>query len=114
MLAHYRLHLANLVSMVADIRPEHVRHDDSYERPNEDDGLVADTAQANDVLDWKAVTDTKQLAPPHGRRRHRAVRVVAGRDADLNESSVSGGQPGRRVRAIKPKSVCRPTLANIR
>jgi GDPmannose 4,6-dehydratase len=41
---------------------EYVRHDDSYERPNEADALVADTAKANDVLDWKAETDAKQLA----------------------------------------------------
>ena len=41
---------------------EYVRHDDSYERPNEADALVADPAKANDVLDWKAETDAKQLA----------------------------------------------------
>ena len=41
---------------------EHVRYDASYERPNEADALVADPAKANDVLDWKAETDAKQLA----------------------------------------------------
>jgi GDPmannose 4,6-dehydratase len=41
---------------------EHVRYDRVYERPNEADALVADTAKASDVLDWKAETDAKQLA----------------------------------------------------
>ena len=41
---------------------EHVRYDETYERPNEADALVADTAKANDELDWKAETDAKQLA----------------------------------------------------
>ena len=41
---------------------EYVRHDGSYERPNEADALVADTSKAKDVLDWKAETDAKQLA----------------------------------------------------
>jgi GDPmannose 4,6-dehydratase len=41
---------------------EHVRSVDDYERPNEPDALVADPSKANDVLDWKAETDAKQLA----------------------------------------------------
>ena len=41
---------------------EYVRHDGHYERPNEADALVADTSKAQDVLDWKAETERKQLA----------------------------------------------------
>jgi GDPmannose 4,6-dehydratase len=56
---------------------EFVRHDGSYERPNEADALVADTSKAKDVLDWKAETDAKQLA-----------RLMVDADIELAEASL--------------------------
>jgi GDPmannose 4,6-dehydratase len=41
---------------------EHVRFDERYLRPTEVDALVGDASKAEDVLGWKAVVDTAELA----------------------------------------------------
>ena len=41
---------------------EHVRYDESYERPTEVDALIGDASKARDVLGWKAETHAEGLA----------------------------------------------------
>ncbi|TWG91846.1 GDPmannose 4,6-dehydratase [Nocardioides sp. J9] len=41
---------------------DHVRYDQSYERPTEVDALIGDASKAREVLGWKPSTDAKGLA----------------------------------------------------
>ena len=41
---------------------DHVRYDESYERPSEVDALIGDASKAASVLGWKAQTHAAQLA----------------------------------------------------
>jgi GDPmannose 4,6-dehydratase len=41
---------------------DHVRHNDSFERPAEVDALIGDAAKAAEVLDWRAKTTALDLA----------------------------------------------------
>ena len=41
---------------------DHVRYDQSYERPTEVDALIGDATKAREVLGWEAATDAKGLA----------------------------------------------------
>ena len=41
---------------------DHVRYNESYERPTEVDALIGDASKAREVLGWKADTDAEALA----------------------------------------------------
>jgi len=41
---------------------DHVRYDESYERPTEVDALIGDATKAREVLGWKPETDAQALA----------------------------------------------------